>query len=169
MRLFLVGYMGSGKSTLGRQLARVAGLHFIDLDKYIEERHCRSVQQLFAEEGEAVFRTFERNALSEVAEFDEVVVATGGGAPCFFDNMELMNRTGITVFIDIDPQILARRLMTSKTVRPLIAGKSKQELIAFIAENLEKRRVYYKKSRIVVRNPDMDVRQILSLIENINP
>lgn len=169
MRLFLVGYMGSGKSTLGRQLARVAGLHFIDLDKYIEERHCRSVQQLFAEEGEAVFRIFEKNALAEVAEFDDVVVATGGGAPCFYDNMELMNRAGVTVFIDVDPQVLARRLMTSKTVRPLIMGKSKQELITFIAENLEKRRVYYDKSRIVVRNPDMDVRQILSLIENIDP
>lgn len=144
-------------------------MHFIDLDKYIEERHCRSVQQLFAEEGESVFRIFERNALAEVAEFDNVVVATGGGAPCFFDNMEVMNRAGITVFIDVDAQILARRLMTSKTVRPLIAGKSKQELISFITENLEKRRVFYEKSRIVVNNPDMDARQILRLIENINP
>lgn len=169
MRLFLVGYMGSGKSTLGRQLARLAGLHFIDLDKYIEERHCRSVQQLFAEEGEAVFRTFERNALAEVSEFDDVVVATGGGAPCFFDNMELMNRAGITIFIDVDPQVLARRLMASKTVRPLIAGKSKQELIDFVAENLEIRRVYYEKSQIVVHNPDMGAQQILSLIKALHP
>jgi shikimate kinase len=84
MRIYLVGYMGSGKSTLGRRLAGHAGLHFIDLDKYIEERNCRTVPQIFALEGEESFRKKERKALEEVSEFDNVVVATGGGAPCFW-------------------------------------------------------------------------------------
>lgn len=169
MRIYLVGYMGSGKSTLGRRLAKLAQMNFIDLDKYIEERHCRSVPQLFAEEGEACFRELEHKALVEVSEFDNVVVATGGGAPCFFDNMELMNRTGITLFLDFSPAFLTGRLLRSKTERPLIKGKSPEELRRFISETLEKRRVYYEKSRIVVDNPDPDARQILTLINALNP
>jgi len=164
MRIYLVGYMGSGKSTLGRKLAKFSGSHFIDLDKYLEERHCRTVPQMFAENGEADFREKERKALQEVAEFDDVVVATGGGAPCFFDNMELMNRTGITIFLDIHPEVLAQRLLKSKTERPLIKGKSPEELSVFIAENLRKRRPFYEKSRIIIDNPEIDPELIMKLI-----
>jgi shikimate kinase len=164
MRIYLVGYMGSGKSTLGRHLARHAGLHFIDLDKYIEERNCRSVPQIFALEGEENFRKKERKALEEVSEFDNVVVATGGGAPCFFDNMELMNRTGVTIYLDIHPEILAKRLVTSKTERPLIKGKSKIELENFIGENLQKRRIFYEQSRIRIENPELNPELIIKLI-----
>ena len=164
MRIYLVGYMGSGKSTLGRRLASHAGWHFIDLDKYIEERNCRTVPQIFAIEGEESFRNKERKALEEVSEFDNVVVATGGGAPCFFDNMDLMNRTGITIFLDIHPEILANRLITSKTERPLIKGKSKIELEDFIAENLQKRRSFYEQSRITIGDQDMNPELIIKLI-----
>jgi shikimate kinase len=164
MRIYLVGYMGSGKSTLGRHLARHAGLLFIDLDKYIEERNCRSVPQIFALEGEENFRKKERKALEEVSEFDNVVVATGGGAPCFFDNMELMNRTGITIYLDIHPEILAKRLTTSKTERPLLKGKSKIELENFIGENLQKRRIFYEQSRIRIENPELNPELIIKLI-----
>jgi shikimate kinase len=156
--------MGSGKSTLGRHLARHAGLLFIDLDKYIEERNCRSVPQIFALEGEENFRKKERKALEEVSEFDNVVVATGGGAPCFFDNMELMNRTGITIYLDIHPEILAKRLTTSKTERPLLKGKSKIELENFIGENLQKRRIFYEQSRIRIENPELNPELIIKLI-----
>jgi shikimate kinase len=165
MRIYLVGYMGSGKSTLGRRLASHAGLHFIDLDKYIEERNCRTVPQIFALEGEEIFRMKERKALEEVSAFDDVVVATGGGAPCFFDNMELMNRTGITIFLDIHPEILAKRLLTSKTERPLIKGKSKDELENFIAGNLQKRRTFYEQAKIRINNPDMNPELILKLLQ----
>jgi shikimate kinase len=164
MRIYLVGYMGSGKSTLGRHLARHAGLLFIDLDKYIEERNCRSVPQIFALEGEENFRKKERKALEEVSEFDNVVVATGGGAPCFFDNMELMNRTGVTIYLDIHPEILAKRLTTSKTERPLLKGKSKIELENFIGENLQKRRIFYEQSRIRIENPELNPELIIKLI-----
>jgi shikimate kinase len=164
MRIYLVGYMGSGKSTLGRRLASHAGLHFIDLDKYIEERNCRTVPQIFALEGEENFRKKERKALEEVSEFDNVVVATGGGAPCFFDNMDLMNRTGVTVFLDIHPEILAKRLLTSKTERPLIKGKSKDELENFIAGNLQKRRTFYEQSSIRIGDKDMNPELIIKLI-----
>jgi len=158
--------MGSGKSTLGKKLAKLAGMRFLDLDKYIEERNCRTVSQLFQQEGEEGFRKKERKALEEVSEYDEVVVATGGGAPCFFDNMELMNRTGVTLFLDIDPLILARRLMASKTVRPLIAGKNRQELMAFISENLAKRRPFYEQSRFRISNPEMKPDLIYTLMSD---
>ena len=158
MRIYLIGYMGSGKSTLGHKLAREMGLTFIDLDKYIEERNCKTVPQLFTELGETGFREKERKALEEISEFTDVIIATGGGAPCFYDNMELMNRTGITVFLDIQPSVLAERLLKSKTERPLIQGKSRTELVRFIDESLKKRMPFYTKAIIrMEKTQDMAV------------
>ena len=165
MRIYLVGYMGSGKSTLGRRLARFSGMMFIDLDKFIEERNHQTVPQIFAGEGEESFRRKERKALEEVSEFSDVIVATGGGAPCFFDNMELMNRSGITFFLDIHPHILAGRLLKSKTERPLIKGKSPEELEIFIAETLRVRRAYYEKSCFRIEREDMNPEEIMNMIQ----
>jgi shikimate kinase len=156
MRIYLIGYMGCGKSTLGHQLADILGLTFIDLDKFIEERNYKTVPQLFTEFGEDGFRMRERKALEEVSEFMDVVVATGGGAPCFFDNMELMDRTGITVFLDIETSILTERLFNSKTERPLIHGKMKHELSAFIDSMMLKRRPFYEKAEIHI-NTHLDI------------
>jgi len=146
--------MGSGKTTLGQELATKLELSFIDLDKYIEERNYKTVPQLFSEFGEEVFRQRERKALLEVSEFTNVVVATGGGAPCFFDNMQLMNRTGITLFLDIGIPTLVERLLKSKTDRPLISGKSKEELMAYIHEMLGKRLPYYEQSQLRISQSD---------------
>ena len=103
VRIFLTGYMGAGKTTLGKAFARKLNVPFIDLDWYIEERFHKTVGELFTERGEAGFRELERNMLHEVAEFENVVISTGGGAPCFYDNMEFMNRTGKTVFLNVHP------------------------------------------------------------------
>ena len=160
MRIFLVGYMGCGKSTLGRRLAADMGLQVVDMDTYIEERNYKTIPQIFAEEGEESFRKKEQKALHELTEFNEVVIATGGGAPCFFDNMEVMNKTGVTIFMDIDPAILADRLLSSKTERPLIKGKSRDELIAFIDESLHARRSFYSQAAITVKKPDADTQAL---------
>ena len=154
MRIYLIGYMGSGKTTLGQELATKLELSFIDLDKYIEERNYKTVPQLFSEFGEEVFRQRERKALEEVSEFTNVVVATGGGAPCFFDNIELMNRTGITLFLDVDIPTLAERLQKSKTDRPLIRGKSKEELKGLIYEMMQKRLPYYEQAQLRISQSD---------------
>ncbi len=151
MLIYLIGYMGSGKSTLGHQLADRLGLTFFDLDKFIEERNYKTIPQLFTELGEEGFRMRERKALEEVSDFMDVVIATGGGAPCFFDNMELMNRTGITVFLDIETSVLAERLLNSKTDRPLIRGKMRHELTAFIDEMMLKRRPFYEMAEIHIK------------------
>lgn len=166
MRIYLIGYMGCGKSTIGRKLAGHAGLQFVDMDHYIEHRNCKTVPQIFAEEGEAEFRRKERKALEELSEFTDVVVATGGGAPCFFDNMDLMNKSGVTVFLNIDPKILATRLLQSKTERPLIKGKSKDELVRFIAETLEKRKEFYSRAHHQIIQPDPDLNQLMQMINN---
>lgn len=144
-----MGYMGSGKTTVGKRLAKMLSLEFIDLDTYIQGKYRKTIPQLFEEKGEEGFRQAEREALREVAEFENVVISTGGGAPCFFDNMELMNRAGTTIYLQAEPEELADRLSASKTVRPLIAGKSREELVPFIREHLSRREDYYKSARVV--------------------
>jgi shikimate kinase len=164
MRIYLIGFMGCGKSTLGKKLARHTGLQFIDMDHYIEKRNCKTVPRIFAEDGEAEFRIRERRALEELSQFSDVVIATGGGAPCFFDNIDLMNRTGKTIYLDIDTEILAARLMKSKIDRPLIKGKSKQELIEFINNTLKKRNKFYKKAKFRITSPDTGLDEIIKMI-----
>ncbi len=164
MTIFLIGYMGSGKSTLGRRLAKHLNLQFIDMDYFLEERNCKTIPQIFAEEGEEEFRKKERKALEELIEFTDVVIATGGGAPCFFDNIDLMNKSGKTIYLNINPKILADRLLKSKTERPLIKGKSQEELIAFIDENLKKRHRFYAQAQYQITQPDMNMADIKAIL-----
>ena len=138
-QIFLVGYMGAGKTTLGKLLADKLNLEFIDLDHYIENRYHKTVGSIFAEKGEGEFRLIESNMLHEVGEFENVLIATGGGTPCFHDNMEYMNKQGITVYLKTTPEVLHRRLRIAKGKRPLLRGKSDQELMNFICMNLERR------------------------------
>jgi shikimate kinase len=156
MRIYLIGYMGSGKSTVGTGLAKALNMDFIDLDHYIESRNHRTIPDIFARDGEAEFRRLEQKALHEVSEFENIVIATGGGAPCFFDNMEVIKRTGKSLYLNGSPRILADRLMHSKTERPLIKGKTEPELVAFIAETLAKRSEWYTQAESIL-NFDHDV------------
>ena len=155
IRIFLTGYMGAGKTTLGKAFARKMNIPFIDLDWYIEERFHKTVGELFTERGEAGFRELERNMLHEVAEFENVVISTGGGAPCFFDNMEFMNGAGQTVYLKVSVEELAKRLELCKSTRPILKGRSGDELKAFIAESLEKREPFYSKASIVFDAEEM--------------
>ena len=148
IRIFLTGYMGAGKTTLGKAFARELNIPFIDLDWYIEERLHKSIRELFIERGEASFRELERTMLHEVAEFENVIISTGGGTPCFFDNMEFMNASGTTVYLKVSVEELAKRLELCKHTRPVLKGRSGEELRAFIAESLEKRNPFYTKASI---------------------
>jgi shikimate kinase len=146
-RIVLIGYMGSGKTTVGKALAKEIGLPFYDLDWYIESRMRKKVSQIFAEQGEEGFRRIERNMLHEVAEFENVVVSCGGGTPCFFDNMDYLNNQAQVVYLKADPEVLHKHLLMGKGDRPLLKGKSPEELITFIREQLEKREPFYTKAR----------------------
>ena len=146
-RIILIGYMGAGKTTVGRALAKELGLSFYDLDWYIENRRRKKVSQIFAEQGEEGFRQIEYNMLHEVAEFEDVVISCGGGTPCFFDNMDYMNGQAQVVYLRCSPQVLHGHLLMGKTERPLLKGKSSDELIAFIEEQLKVREPFYSKAR----------------------
>lgn len=164
MRIFLIGFMGCGKSTMGRALSASLNLMFIDLDTFLEERYFKSIPQIFVEEGEESFRRKERKVLEEVAAFDNVIVATGGGAPCFFDNMELMNNSGFCIFLDVEIDSLVTRLLRAKTERPLIKGKSPDELRLFIEGMMQKRRPFYEKARYILKGKDILPEQVLELV-----
>ena len=168
IRIFLIGYMGAGKTTLGKAFARELGLTFVDLDWYIEERFHKSIRQLFTERGEDGFRELEKRMLHEVAEFENVVISTGGGTPCFFDNVEYMNTMGESIFLDVDIQVLFRRLKVAKQQRPLLAQKNDEELMAFITENLQKRLPFYTKAIHVFNGEKLEDRhQIKESVERL--
>jgi len=154
-RLFLIGYMGSGKTTTGKCLAKKYDLNFVDLDYYIEQRYLKTVSQLFKEKGEEGFRRIEHALLKEVAEFENVIISTGGGTACFFDNLELMNQKGETVYLKASAAELTSYLSASLTRnRPLIAQKNEEELLAFISESLEKREPFYSKAKYTINARD---------------
>lgn len=146
-RIIIIGYMGAGKTTVGKALSAETGLPFYDLDWYIESRMHKTIKQLFDERGEEGFRQVERNMLHEVAEFDNVIISCGGGTPCFFDNMEYMNRQGDTLYLKATPEVLYGHLRMGKTVRPLLLNKSPEEVQAFIREQLASREPFYEKAR----------------------
>lgn len=161
-RIFLIGYMGSGKTTLGKAYARAMQLQFIDLDWYIEERFHKTVQELFEERKEDGFREIERNMLHEVAEFEDVIIACGGGTPCFFDNMEYMNGKGETVFLDVSPEVLFRRLKIAKSKRPLLMDKSDEELMDVIQNALRIRIPFYSQAKYVFNAESLEDREQIS-------
>ena len=145
-RVILIGYMGAGKTTIGKALAQELGVTFYDLDWYISNRMRKTIAQIFEERGEDGFRQIERNMLHEVAEFEDVVISCGGGTPCFFDNIDYMNQQAPVVYLKADPEVLCKHLAMSKNDRPLLRGKSQEELITFIREQLEKREPFYTKA-----------------------
>ena len=145
-RIILIGYMGSGKTTVGKALSKETGMMFYDLDWYIESRMRKTVSQIFAEKGEEGFRKIEYNMLHEVAEFENVIISCGGGTPCFFDNMDYLNQQGDVVYLKATPETLYEHLLMAKIERPLLKDKSPEELIAYITEHLKERAPFYEKA-----------------------
>ena len=173
-RIILIGYMGSGKTTVGRALAKELGLPFYDLDWYIENRMRKKVSQIFAEQGEEGFRRIEHNMLHEVAEFENVVISCGGGTPCFFDNMEYMNQQADTVYLKASPEVLYAHLQMGKGVRPLLLNKTPDEVQQFIREQLADREHFYSQARHIadvnlmdnfskIANTVADIREMLGV------
>lgn len=160
MRIFLIGYMGSGKTTIGRVVAERLNLSFVDMDARIESQQFKSVAQIFSDLGEEKFRELERSCLLEVSDFEDAVISTGGGAPCFFDNMDIMNEKGETVYISLTPKELSDRLKTTKIYkRPILASYQGDDLEKFIATNLEKRETFYNQAKLKVSGTDEEIEE----------
>ncbi|MDD5781385.1 MAG: shikimate kinase [Muribaculaceae bacterium] len=148
--IFLIGYMGSGKSTLGFTLSRLTGLDFIDIDTFIENRYHKSISQLFADHGEQWFRNVERNVLHELGEFENVIIACGGGTPCHLGNMDFMLAHGNVVWLDasVDSIFLRLAIPSARRKRPLIANMDDAQLRSFIIEALASRQPFYSRANI---------------------
>ena len=149
-KVFLIGFMGSGKTTIGRYIAQDMNWEFIDMDSYFEHKHNCTISQFFAEYGEDKFREAEHEVVCELASKQNAVIATGGGAPCYFDNIEVMRRAGLTIYIDVEPSDLAKRLKSAKANRPLLANKTDDELLDYITTKLAEREPYYRKAHMTV-------------------
>ena len=147
-RIFLVGYMGSGKTTIGGALAEKLGFKFIDTDIYIEEKYQKTINEIFASVGEQKFREMETETLSEISDLENVVIATGGGAPCFNNNMALMKEKGTVIFLNPSLDELTYRLNLVKATRPLIKDKSDAEMRGFIEKMLPSRLPFYSQAHI---------------------
>ncbi len=142
--------MGAGKTTVGKALSKDLGMMFYDLDWYIENRMHMTVKEIFDERGEEGFRKIESNMLHEVAEFEDVIISCGGGTPCFFDNMDYMNRQGETIYLKATPDVLYKHLKMGRTVRPLLLNKTPDEVREFVGKQLAERETYYNKAKHVL-------------------
>lgn len=162
--------MGCGKSTLGRALGRATSMEFIDLDHYIETRYHKNVREIFATEGEERFRDMERRMLREVGEFENVIIACGGGTPCFHDNIDYMNSRGLTVWLDAGEERTYERLLVGRYKRPSIASLSDDELLVFIRKSLDERRQYYGQAQARFDSSRLDdrdqIQQSLTIFRN---
>ena len=156
--VFLIGYMGCGKTTLGEVLARQMGLSFIDLDEYIERKQGRSIVEIFDEMGEERFRQLETAALCYVAAMSDVIVACGGGTPCHGDNMALMNQAGITVWLTTSPERITSRLLLpeQRAKRPKFANLPDEAFLPIVKRELEARTPYYSKAQLQFDSTDIE-------------
>lgn len=151
MRIYLLGFMGSGKSFSGKRLAEKMKMSFIDLDDYIEAKEGRTIREIFEKEGEDYFRKIEKECLHEMGEKEMTIISTGGGTPCFFDNISWMNKNGVTIFLETSAEILSNRLFDEMQKRPLLKGFSKEELKHFIEKKLDERNPFYHQTQILYR------------------
>jgi shikimate kinase len=147
MRIFLVGFMGCGKTTLGKRLAKKLNIKFVDMDADIESKQGLTIPMIFQKHGEKYFRDLEKKWLEDLVG-DDLLISTGGGTPCFYDNMEIMNTKGKTVYINLPVKVLLDRLSNQTQNRPLIANMSKEELKSFIHDKLLERIPFYSKAQI---------------------
>jgi shikimate kinase len=156
--------MGSGKSTLGHEFARRLRTRFVDMDQELERRHQISITQIFEQYGEEQFRKWEADLLLHLSKEENLVVATGGGLPCFLNNMEILNKSGLTIYLKLPPDIIFARLAKRRETRPLISNYNDEELEAFIQLSLEKREPFYLQAQHIVDASSISVQDLLKLV-----
>jgi shikimate kinase len=168
-RVYIIGFMGSGKSTAGKKLALLLGWSFIDLDKRIEEQAGKTIPEIFSQQGEAYFRNVEAEVLKNLISQTNTVISTGGGTPCHGDNMDHMLETGLTLYLKLTPVQLKSRLSESTGKRPLIKDLDEDSLLGFIEEKLALREKWYNRAEITVEGINLDISLLHSLVKaNLN-
>jgi len=165
MLIFLVGMPGCGKSTLAKSLAKSLNLTCIDLDKEIVKAEGRSIESIFETEGETGFRLIEKDIVDKFSKAQNSIISTGGGALCFFDNMDKMNQAGITIFIDVPVEELAKRISGQDPNRPMVKGKTSDELISFLNQKIKERKPFYSKAQIQLGGSNIKAEEILNKLQ----
>jgi shikimate kinase len=163
-RIYIIGFMGSGKSTAGEKLASELGWQFLDLDSQIELKAGQSIKDIFSSLGESHFREVEEETLLNLRTDDNTVISTGGGTPCYSSNMEFMLRTGLVVYIKMTPGQLKTRLEGSAGDRPLIESINKNELFGYISDKVSEREKYYLKTSIIVDGMNLDIKSLSKIV-----
>jgi shikimate kinase len=164
--IYIIGFMGSGKSTAGKKLASLLEWSFLDLDKKIEEHAGKTIPEIFSENGEEYFRNLEAQLLKSLKSYTNTLISTGGGTPCYKDNMDFMLQTGLTLYLKLTPEELKSRLSGSKGERPLIKDIDKDNLLSFIIEKLADRGKWYDRSEIIVAGINLDIKLLLPLVKS---
>jgi shikimate kinase len=156
MNIFLIGFMGSGKSYTARNLSSILNIPFIDMDKAIEEKEGKSISEIFAEKGEDYFRMLENDFLRNLPQEGNLIISTGGGTPCYFENMEIMNQKGLTIYLNRTKDKCLEQLLKGIDKRPLLKGKSPVEVSVFYDQKLAERKPWYEKARWMVGNAEAE-------------
>lgn len=165
MKIFLIGFMGSGKTHWGRQLSQKLGIPFFDLDEQVVSAEGMSINEIFEKNGEEYFRLKEKGMLEAIAEtHGSFVMATGGGTPCYFNNVEYMNQAGTTVWINTPIHVLFKRLLKEKDHRPLLKQLTDDQLMGFISKKYADRRIYYEQADIIVEDEDISLESFIERI-----
>ena len=165
MRIYLIGYMYSGKTPIGHKLAQRLGYRWADLDQVLETTFHTTIPIFFKRYGEEAFRKIEQKLLHDTAQQDDIVISTGGGTPCHFDNMQWINHHGTSVYFDVSPETLLRRAAQSKKVRPVLAGMTADGRNEYIRQQLAARMPYYQKAQIVFPADDPDLDQLVQMLK----
>jgi len=165
LRIYLIGFMGSGKSFLGRKLAYQLGINFLDLDEYIEKKSRTTISKIFENKGEAAFRRIETEALIDTFVLENIIIGTGGGTPCYFNNIEKMRENGLVIFINPTVDILVKRLEGEKDKRPLI--KNEPNLKTFIKKKLKQRLPDYTMANLIyeIKEEDPDLSDLAEFLK----
>jgi shikimate kinase len=167
MKIYLIGFMGSGKTHWGKQLSAKLGLPFYDLDTVIVEKEHRTVADIFEESGEEYFRYQEKEMLEAiVAEMESFILSCGGGTPCFFNNIEFMKKNGKVIWLNTSVDILKQRLLKERKTRPLISEVNDEELRRYIVKKLSERRMYYQQADVTVMEENTNLEELIQLLLN---
>jgi shikimate kinase len=167
MNLYLIGLPGSGKTTLGEKLAKLLTLDLVDTDAEIVREEGVTIETIFKTRGEEYFRKKEQTLLHRISQNDGQLISTGGGMPCFFDNIEYMNQHGISVFIDVPPEVIQQRLITQRHQnRPMLENKTDEQVLTFLQQKYQERLPFYSKASLTIRGINITAEEILIELKN---
>ena len=167
-KIYLVGFMGAGKTTFGKVLASRMNYKFYDLDKEFEKKYKITVDLFFKKYGEKLFRELEYNLLLSTGNLENAVISTGGGTPCFYNSMDWIKKNGTSIYLNLPPKVLFDRLSNAKKKRPLVAEKNDGELLVYIEEKLKEREPFYRKADLIISGISLSVDSVISIINRLN-